>query len=284
VEFGVVTQSAMAFAQLVGAFSLVINQFQSLSSYAAVAARLVRLEKAMDQARSKDATEIELSEEEGYIGYDSLTLYAAEDDRVLISDLSIRIPHGMRLLISGSNDVAKVALFRATAGIWDKGKGKIIRPGLDRIRFLPERPYLYPGTLRELLLRTGEELMVSDERIIQILKDLHLEEVLKRAGGLDEEQDWASILSLGEEQLLAFTRLLLAAPNFAFLDRVCTALTPEQVDQIHETLTANAISYISLEAQETPPEHYDFVLELNEQGAWHLNKLEKGEILFECSN
>jgi putative ATP-binding cassette transporter len=272
----------MAFAHLVGAFSLIVNQFQSISSYAAVAARLDRLEQAIEMAKSPEATAIVVTEEQSRIGFEGLTLYSPDDNKVLLRNLSITVPHGMRLLISGPNDTAKVALLRATAGIWDAGEGQIIRPNLDTVRFLPERPYLYPGTLRELLLRSGEEFAVSDERILEILKALHLEPVLQRAGGLDEEQDWASVLSLGEEQLLAFTRLLLATPCFAFLDRVCTALSDEQVDQIHKMLIGNGISYVSLEEEGTLYEHYDFVLELNNDGSWEMKKIENG-ISYECA-
>jgi putative ATP-binding cassette transporter len=283
VEFGVITQSAMAFAHLVGAFSLVVNQFQSISSYAAVAARLERLQQAVDLSKSPEATAIEVSEDAEYIGFDDLTLRAPDDGRVLVNKLSIKVHHGMRLLVSGPNETAKLALFRATAGIWDAGEGQVIRPNLDYVRFLPERPYLYPGSLRELLLRSGEEHAVSDADITATLKSLNLEAVMQRAGGLDEEQDWASILSLGEEQLLAFTRLLLAKPRFAFLDRVCTALSPEQVDQIHRMLIANGISYVSMEEEGTLFEHYDFVLELEDQGHWHMKKIEDGQITFECA-
>jgi putative ATP-binding cassette transporter len=282
VEFGVITQSAMAFAHLVGAFSLIVNQFQSISSYAAVAARLDRLEQAIEMAKSPEATDIVVAEDPDCIGFENLTLYSPEDSKVLVRDLSIRVPHGMRLLISGPNDTAKVALLRATAGIWDAGQGQIIRPNLDTVRFLPERPYLYPGTLRELLLRSGEEFDVPEQRILEILQALGLEAVMERAGGLDDEQDWASVLSLGEEQLLAFTRLLLAAPCFAFLDRVCTALSDEQVDQIHKMLIAHGISYVSLEEEGTLHEHYDFVLELENDGSWGMKKIENGKISYEC--
>jgi len=280
-EFGVITQSAMAFAHLVGAFSLVVNQFQSMSSYAAVAARLERLESAIDQSKSPEATAITVTENNECIGFEKLVLRAPEDGRVLVHDLSVTVHHGMRLLVSGPNELAKMALFRATAGIWDSGEGEVIRPSLDYIRFLPERPYLYPGTLRELLLRSGEEHRIDDEALISTLNALNLGAVLERAGGLDEEQDWASILSLSEEQLLAFSRLLLAKPRFAFLDRVCTALSVEQVDQIHRMLVANGISYVSMEEEETQFEHYDFVLELLNGGGWHMKKIENGEVAFE---
>ena len=82
------------------------------------------------------------------------------------------------------------------------------------------------------------------------------------------EQDWESMLSLGEEQMLAFTRLLLAKPQFAFLDRVYTALTPEQAEQILLLLGMNSITYISLEGTQNLPELFDAVLDIGSNGSW----------------
>jgi putative ATP-binding cassette transporter len=274
VEFGVITQSSMAFAQLVGAFSLIVTQFQSIASFAAVVSRLDALSAAIDQTRGAEKPTIEVVEDQGRIAFERVTLLSPEDGRPLIKELTLSVPRGTRLLILGPNKAAKSALFRATAGIWDTGRGKIIRPGFDHIRFLPERPYLYPGTLRELLVRSGEERMIPDERITTVLGALHLDAVLARAGGLDTEQDWASILSLDEEQLLAFTRLVLAEPQFAFLDRVCTALSAEQIQRIQKMLSDHSITYVAIGDPNDPLEHYDAVLEIGTDGSWHWRWLE----------
>ena len=135
--------------------------------------------------------------------YEGLTLRSPRDGRTLIEG-----PHslGMRVLIRGRDASAQVALFRATAGIWCAGAGRIVRPGLDEILFLPERPYLPPGTLRELLLLPQQEHAVPDGRILATLTALDLDRVLARAGGLDVERDWDDILSLNEQQLLAAAR------------------------------------------------------------------------------
>lgn len=268
-EFGVITQSSMAFAQLVGAFSLIVTQFQSIASFAAVVSRLDVLAEAIELTHAADAPTIEVVEDHGRIAFERVTLISPEDGRPLLKELTVSVPLGTRLLILGPNKAAKAALFRATAGIWDTGSGKIIRPGFDHIRFLPERPYLYPGTLRELLVRSGDEHHIPDERIMGVLDALHLEGVLKRAGGLDAEQDWARILSLDEEQLLAFTRLILAEPQFAFLDRVCTALSAEQIQRIQKMLSDHSITYVAIGDPNDLLEHYDAVLEISVDGGWH---------------
>ena len=247
VEFGVVTQSAMAFAQLLGAFSLIVNQFQSISSFAAVIARLSALVGAVEKGPPSAETAVAVVEADGRIAYEGLTLSSPEDGRELLKNLTADIPHGTRVLIVGPNEAARTALFRATAGIWPAGVGTLVRPPLDAIFFLPQRPYLPPGTLRDLLLRTGQEQVITDDQITTALRDGG-PGLRPGAGGRAwiSEHDWSAILSLGEQQLLALTRLILARPAFAVLDRVNAALKPAQVRQVLRRLDENSITYITL--------------------------------------
>jgi putative ATP-binding cassette transporter len=273
VEFGVITQSAMAFSMLLGAFSLIVTQFQSISSFTAVVARLHSLVEAVEQTPSTTGSAIQMSEEDGRVAYERLTLLSPQDGRPLLKDLSLSIPYGTRVLIAGSNAAAKVALFRATAGMWSTGEGRIICPGADDILWLAERPYLAPGTLREILIRTGQEHTIADDRIVSLLRGLNLEPVLARVGGLDREQDWNSVLSLSEQKLLAFLHILLTVPRFAFLDRPGTALSRDQVGQILKLLSDNSISYLTIGETSDPLEFYDGVLEIAKNGCWTWRKV-----------
>ena len=267
-EFGVITQSAMAFTHLLGAFSLVVTQFQSISSFAAVIARLGSLVEGMEQAQLSGQGAIKVRDEGARLSYENLTLRGLNNGHTLIKDLTVSISTGTRVLVAGPNEAVNTALFRATAGLWETGSGAIIRPTLDQIMFLPERPYLPPGTLRELLLRTGQEHTVPDERIRATLSTLRLEPMLERAGGLDVEQHWDSLLSLGEQQLVAFARLFIAAPRFALLDRLNSALAPEQVARLLEMLSNRSIAYVHFGEPDEPLRYYDAVLELSGEGPW----------------
>jgi putative ATP-binding cassette transporter len=259
VEFGVIMQSAMAFSHLIGAFSLVVTQFQSLSSYAAVLARLSAMVGAIEEARVPSGSPIAYAEEAG-LAYDELTLRSRRDGAILVDRLRVAVPRGSRVLVTGPEE-AQVALFRATAGLWDAGEGRIVRPPVDRIMFLPERPYLPPGTLREVLLRTGREREAPDEEIVAVLRALDLEPVLARVGGLDVERDWDDVLSLGEQQLLAVARVRLAAPAFAVLQGLATTLSPELVARSLELLSDASITYLALGNADGSPDAYDAVLE-----------------------
>ena len=260
--------------QLLGAFSLIINQYGSISSFAAVVARLSALAGAVER-EDLERPGIETVEDRDRVAYERLTLRPLLGDDPLLAALSVLIPRGTRVLVTGANEAAGVALFRATAGTWSGGEGRILRPPLDAILFLPQQPYLTPGTLRDLLVPTGREQDTSDERILAAIHDGGLDSVVRLAGGLDTEHDWPTILSLGEQQQLALVRLILARPSFVLLDRVSTALGPAMLRRSLQRLTASSITYISfdLTAESQPVDLYDAVLQINADGAWSWNQL-----------
>ena len=137
VEFGVITQSAMAFTTLLGAFSLIINQFQSISSFAAVVARLSALVGAVEKGPPSGRTGVAVVRDDGRIAFEGLTLYSPEGGREVLKNLTADIPRGRRVLITGPNEAARMALFRAIAGIWPAGVGTLVRPPLEDIFFCP---------------------------------------------------------------------------------------------------------------------------------------------------
>ncbi|MBS1212790.1 MAG: transporter ATP-binding protein/permease, partial [Proteobacteria bacterium] len=209
VEFGVITQSTMAFTMLVGAFSLIVTQFQSISSFAAVIERLINLWYAIELAQTETVSGMDVIEEEGRLQYERLTVRSATDGRALVQDLSISIAEGVRTLVTAPNDTVKDAFLKATAGILDTATGRISRPPLGQILFLPERPYLSPGSLRDALFPSGRLASVGDEAIIETLGSLGIQSVVVQAGGLDVEHDWDAVLSVNEQQLISFARILL---------------------------------------------------------------------------
>lgn len=267
VDFGVITQSAIAFAHLLGAFSLIITQFQSLSTYGAVLVRLGTFAAAMEGADEAARSPEESTEVRDDLSYENLTLRSPSSGEVLVSSLTVTVSPGTRLLVTGT-DEARRALFRATALGRDTMEGRIVRPGFGRISFLPERPYVPPGTLRELLVQSGREHVVRDEEIQDTLRALGLETMLQRVGGLDLEGDWGNVLSLGEQQLLAVAHVVLSAPTFALLQSPATTLAPEQLDQTLRTLSDASITYITFGGADGSLDAYDAMLELHAGGAW----------------
>ena len=274
VEFGVITQSAIAFTLIVNALSLIITQVQSISNFAAVVDRLNSLVEALERSPAPTTAGIEIKEEDQRLAYEELTLFSPPDNQPVLKDLLISIPVGGRILITGRNESGKAALFRATAGLWTSGQGRIVRPPASGIGFLAERPYLPPGGLREVLLPAEPKHSISDQEINALLHELELESVLARAGGLDVEQDWATLLSVGEQRLLAFVHILLSAPRFVLLDRAGIVLSPSQFRNVLRMLSNKAIAYLSIGAKDDVGDFYDAVLEINELGTWRfVNRL-----------
>lgn len=269
-DFGVISQSAVAFAHLLGAFSLIITQFQSISTYTAVVARLNALRDATRRERPTHAPKVEFSDSCDSVAFEQLTLQAPKDGKILVKDLSLSIPTGVTLLVRANSEFAEKALFRATADMWDYGEGRILHPGHDEIFFLPERPYVPPGTLREVLLRTGQEKGIPDWEITTALKVLYLESAVSKAGGLDVEQNWTDVLSLGEQQRLAFARALLAKPNFVFLDHPSRSLSECSIGELLNLLRQHNITYLTLGDAADDPRFYDRLLEIEEGGTWRL--------------
>ncbi len=274
VEFGAIPQASMAFVHVVGAFSLVVTQFPSLSSYAAVLARLSALVEATEAIAARGAGGIAVAEEdEPRLAIAGLTLRTPQDGRVLVRDLSVEVPAGARLLVTAPNDVVMEALQRAIVGIWESGEGRIVRPGLDNVLLLPDRPYLPPGTLRELVAGIDPARPVPDDRIWETLRRVSVDDAVRRVGGLDSTHDWRDLLSLEEQLLVGVARLLVAAPQFAVLAPLAPSLGAERAAHILAALTERGVGYIVLGDRELSRDLFDAIVDISADGTWTHTRL-----------
>lgn len=292
-EFGVITQSAIAFTHLLGAFSLIVTQFQSISSFAAVITRIGVLAEASMREKDQEIAASEVATDhwriDSLVAYRSLTLRSPRSDRILVENLNAEIPAGKRVLVFGPDETARDALFRASAGLWPPSSGQIVRPPLEQILFVSERPYLYPGTLREIFLRPWpdrkpespvavpeferEALESSETDIRGALAAVGLENLANRFGGLDRERDWDSLIPLSEQQLLVIARVLVSAPRFVFLDRPDTALSDEQVEKILSLFRQHRVATVVLQDKAEHLGRYDATLEIESGGQWRWRDL-----------
>jgi predicted ABC-type transport system involved in lysophospholipase L1 biosynthesis ATPase subunit len=187
---------------------------------------------------------------------------------LLVRDLSLEAPEGERVAITGPNRAGK-ALLLATAGLWQDGQGRLIRPGPGEVMFVPQRPYAASGRLRDIL-RDGLGQEVPDDRLQTVLTEVGLEGVLARAGGLEAEQDWAEVLSAGELQALTFARLLLASPRFAFLDDPARIIEAPLAEHLYQVLARSPITYVSAGCPPALLAYHDRRVELRDDGSWRL--------------
>ena len=287
VQFGVITQSAIAFTQLLGAFSLIITQFQSISSYTAVIARLSTMVNASEREMQAELSAAAGPKDENCVAYQGLTLLSPRSGRVLVNELKFTIPRGKNILVCGQDESARSALFNATASLFKISGGTIIRPPLEHILFVGEAPYLPPGTVRELLMRPLpeegvadaamlEQLNFSEERMTGVLRELKIESILKGYGGLDTRQHWENVLPLAEQKLLIVARLLLVGPSFVFLDRPSATLDPEHLAYVLGLLRQHKITFVTFEERGAHLEYYDSMLELERGGVWTCKSIVDG--------
>lgn len=267
VEFGVISQAVMAFAYVLGAFSLVVNQFPTLSSYAAVLARLSALAEAEETAAAGATGGIAVVEEPSRLAFDGVTLRAPRDGRVLVRDLSLELSPGARLLVTAPQELVLTALQRAVAGMWESGEGRIMRPDLDHTLLLAPSA-LPPGPLRELLVGTEPTPPIADHRLWEALRLVSVEDAVRRAGGLDGARDWGGVLAADEQLRVELARLLLARPTVAVLGPLVPPLAAEQATRALAALAGHGIAYVVLGDGGLDRGCFDAVLAIAADGSW----------------
>ncbi len=191
-----------------------------------------------------------------------LTLLTPGGGRTLISDVSANASALEPLLVQGPSGTGKTSLMRALAGIWREGSGTVTRPALSDVMFLPQRPYMILGSLRDQLTYPRAA-GVSDEQLLDALRTVNLSDLCDRFGGLGAEMHWADVLSPGEQQRLAFARLLLNRPRYAFLDEATSALDVANEQLMYDLLNQRSIPYLSSGHRPTLLRFHRNVLELS---------------------
>jgi putative ATP-binding cassette transporter len=267
-EFGVIPQSSMAFAQVIGAFSLVVNQFQQLSSYAAVLARLHAMVEATEGVVERPSSAISVVEDPARLAFENLSLVSPQDGQPLVRDLSLEVTAGHRLLVTAPSDLVTNALLRVISGLWRSGSGRVVRPPSGQVILVPERPYLPPGPLRAALVPGAPAPNDADDRIWQVLKRVGVEASVLRVGGLDVERDWNDVFSLDEQRLIAVARLFLASPRFVVLERPAAGLGLDRARELLAVLAERRIGTIVFGAGTPGRGHFDATVEIAADGTW----------------
>ena len=156
------------------------------------------------------------------------------------------------------------------SGLWTPSRGDVMRPATGELLFIPQKPYMLLGSLREQLCYPTVESRYSDDHLQAVLQEVNLGGLLNRYPDLDVKQDWPRILSLGEQQRLAFGRLLLNAPRFVVLDEATSALDVATEDRLYSLLRQRELSVISIGHRPTLKSFHDTVLALDGKGGWQL--------------
>ncbi len=266
IPLGGLTQTANAFGEVQGALSWVVDNYRELTSWRATVQRLVGFMAAIAAARAatRNGDGVQATRQPGPdLRIEDVTL-TLPDGRVLIEGARARIAPGERVLVAGASGSGKSTLFRAIAGIWPFGQGRIAVPEGARVLFLPQRAYLPLGTLRRALCYPLDAASVPEERLQAALTDAGLGHLAAR---LDEEESWDRRLSGGEQQRVALARALLVQPDWLFLDEATASLDPEGERAFYETLRTKLpqASIVSIAHRPAVAEHHERALRVKER-------------------
>ena len=266
IKLGDLMQTLQVFGKLHSNLSFFRNTYDSFAEYKATLDRLTGFHYSVEAAQKQSKTDI--TDHPTDVIFQHLSVKSPMG-KILIKDLNLTLTQGNSLLIQGQSGVGKTTLLRTIAGLWSYAEGKIFCPQHNTL-FLSQRPYLPQGNLLTALYYPDTTENVDLAKITRVLEQVQLAHLQDR---LEQEQDWSRILSLGEQQRLAFARLLLHKPTVAFLDEASASLDEgmeyAMYRLIREELPNTTI--ISVGHRSTLVPLHQQQLELHTDGSWAFN-------------
>jgi putative ATP-binding cassette transporter len=234
VMLGYIFQVASAFLNVRGSLWWFIDNYPQFAAWKATVDRLTTFNASLERARAEGehlAGERQEAATET-LGVEGLEL-ALPKGRPLLAPTSITLKPGEDVLITGPSGAGKSTLFRALAGIWPYWKGRVRVPQGAKLLFLPQKPYLPIGSLKRAVTYPADTAAFPDRDIADALHAVGLAHL---ARDLERSENWAHVLSGGEQQRLAFARVLLNRPDWLFLDEATASLPDEAQDGLYRML------------------------------------------------
>ena len=275
ITLGALNQSASAFGQIQNGLSFFRNAYDLFASYRAAIIRLHGLVVANEEGRAlPEVTTTPCVD--GTVQLDDVEV-RTPDGKQLIKPLDMRLEIGDTLVITGPSGSGKTTLLRSLAELWPFTSGTLTRPcGPNETMFLSQLPYVPLGDLRAVVTYPSKEGTIDDETLQGMLLKVALPHLVDR---LDEVQDWAKVLSPGEQQRIAFARILLTKPKVVFLDESTSALDEGLEFLLYQLVRTELPDTIlvSVSHRTTVEQHHTHELELVGDGEWRLGRVEGDE-------
>jgi ATP-binding cassette subfamily D (ALD) protein 3 len=213
------------------------------------------------------------------IKFESVPLVTPNGD-VLIRALTFEVHSGQNVLVAGPNGSGKSSLFRILGGLWPLFGGVLTKPSKDKLFYVPQRPYMTLGTLRDQVLypfslSTAKNKGITDVMLLEALKLVQLDHLVEREGGWDAVADWMDKLSGGEKQRVAMARLFIHRPQFAILDE-CTSAVSVDVEGIMYTHCKNiGITLFTVSHRKSLWRYHEYVLQFDGHGAYDFKPIDQ---------
>ncbi|XP_046704358.1 ATP-binding cassette sub-family D member 4 isoform X2 [Silurus meridionalis] len=295
-----VSKNSFVCIYLINCFTQLIDLSTTVSDVAGYTHRIGELQEVMKDISRKQCDqdrvyagmsnfdrdgEISSTSSDPAVTLDKLSFTSPVSEELLVKDLSLKVYEGVHLLVVGNTGTGKTSLLRVLNLLWEPYSGFVRMNacfGPRGIMYLPQKPFLTDGTLREQVIFPLNNIYpvtgpVDDERILRYLELAGMSSLVKRTGGLDEEVDWNwyDVLSPGEMQRLCFARLFYLQPKYAVLDEATSALTEEAEEQMYRACKQLGMTLISLGHRSSLKQYHDVMLKLCGGGQWEIIPLEK---------
>ena len=271
IKFGDVTQTAAAFGNVQDGLSFFRNAYDQFASYRAAIIRLNGLVEADEKARELPELLVRPSDN-GAVDIEGVEVRTPDGDQ-LIDTLDVHLTTGDALVITGPSGSGKTTLLRSLAQLWPYATGTLRRPDGADTMFLSQLPYVPLGDLRAVVSYPAAAGDISDDDLRDVLNRVVLGHLVDK---LDDLQDWVKVLSPGEQQRVAFARVLLTKPKAVFLDEATSAMDEGLELAMYRLLRSELPNTIvvSVSHRSTVEHHHNQRLELLGEGQWRLGPLE----------
>ena len=269
IQLGGLTQTALAFGKVQDALSFFVDSYSLLAEWKSVVDRLNGFVGNIEKVKALADTGAAIQHTPApALTVSGLTIQLP-DGRQLLSDLNLSVPTGGSLLVAGPSGCGKSTLLRTLAGLWPYAEGNVIVPENQISLFLPQKAYLPLGTLREVLLYPGPRQSVSDEELYSAMSLCRLDGL---KGQLDRVEEWSHMLSLGEQQRIAFVRALIHKPEWLFMDEATSALDEPTERILYKLLREHlqSTAMISVGHRGTLNSYHKKKLTLDGAGNWSM--------------